>query len=225
MIAAALSWFDEPGETLERCVRSLAGVADVIVALDGRWLLYPGPEVVSPLEQGEALHAAAAEAGIPVVDATCPAGRPWDSQMAKRSTLMRLAAELAPWTLVIDADESVDADPAALTDALRDTSLDVAEVTLVKAGAGVFDTRPRPRRRLYRASAGVRVELGHNGYRAADGRWLNGDPEHVELEPAADVTAHLRITHDLDAHPPARREKADVYYRLRRRMEAEWALV
>lgn len=224
MIAAALCWFDEPPETLDRCVRSLAGVADVLVALDGRWALYPAAVNVSPLEQAEAIHSAASEIGIPVVDESCPANRPWASQIEKRTALMQLAAVLAPWTLVIDADEYVDqTTPDALQVALRDTASDVAEIAISNTGSGIFDTRPHARRRVYRASAQVTIDRGHNGYRAYDGRWLNGDLDHVELEAAVDCFNHLHLVHDRDARSPARVASSTSYYRLRNRFEEEWA--
>jgi len=169
-IAAALCWFDEPPETLRRCVSSLAGVADVVVALDGRWKVYPGPANISLLEQAEAIHEAAAAIGIPVVDESCRATQPWPSQIEKRAALMRLAAEHGHWTFVVDADEYVaEASSVELRAALQDTACDVAEVAIAATGRGVFDARPHPRRRIYRSSAAVGLERGHNGYRAAAG--------------------------------------------------------
>jgi hypothetical protein len=225
VIAAALSWFDEQPEALRRCVRSLAGVADVVVALDGRWSLFPGSRNVSPLEQAEAIHEAATEIGIPVIDESCRSSSPWESQMEKRTALMRFAAEREPWTLVIDADEYItDCATVALRDELLDAALDVAEVAIIPAGPGIFDTRAKPRRRLYRSSVRVTVERGHNGYRTMDGRWLNGDAAHVDVEPAVDLSALLALVHDHDARQDSRERAADSYYRLRAKVEGEWAV-
>jgi hypothetical protein len=66
-IVAALAWYREPPEFLDRLVRSLAGLVDVLVALDGAWALFPDAEPHSTLAEGMALHEAGAlDAGVAV---------------------------------------------------------------------------------------------------------------------------------------------------------------
>jgi hypothetical protein len=137
---------------------------------------------------------------------------------------MQRAATEGDWTLVIDADEHIEAsDPAALRDALAETDVDVVEVRSRQVGVRLRSPSVRPVRRLYRAAAGVTVERAHFGYRAADGRWLNGDRRHVDPVPALDSTGFLTITNDLDARTLARARSAELYYRRRARAREEWA--
>lgn len=138
---------------------------------------------------------------------------------------MQQAEMLGDWILVIDADEHVASfDGRALTGQLADTALDVAEVAIRNIGAGLFQTKPRPRRRLYRAAAGITVEQAHNGYRAADGRWLNGDPAHVSLESALDVAHAVEVVHHRDARSTDRAARAAFYYQTRTKLgEETWA--
>ena len=71
-IAAALAWYDEPPAFLDRCARSLAGVVDELVALDGAWRLQPDGQPYSPYEQVDSLRAACADVGLRLRDMTHP---------------------------------------------------------------------------------------------------------------------------------------------------------
>lgn len=222
-IVAALCWFDEQPETLERCATSLAGVADVLVALDGRWVLFPQDRTSSPIEQVVALRHAAESVGVRYVAETELYAGLWPSQVAKRAALMRIAREQADWVLVVDADESIEScDGAELRSALEATDLDVARVRTHRVGAGVRTAFGNPRR-LYRSSTGVTVERCHNGYRAANGRWLNGDPAFVDLEPELDVMGILTLEHFVVRD--GIRDRLDREYSMARRREQieSWA--
>lgn len=216
-IAAALCWFDEESDALERCASSLAGVADVLVALDGRWMLFPHERSSSPIEQVVALRRAAESAGVQYVAETALYAGLWPSQVAKRAALMRIARDQADWVLVIDADESIEScDVDELRSALDTTELDVARVKTHRIGDGVRTQFGNPRR-LYRSSTGVTVERVHNGYRAADGRWLNGDPAYVDLEPELDVMEILTLQHVVTRGSV--RDRLDREYSMARRRE------
>lgn len=220
-IAAALCWFDEPVAFLDRCVRSLEGVVDHLVAYDGAWDLFPGGTFQSPPEQRAALAAAASEVGLPVVD-WLPTGI-WPSQVEKRSALMHHARQLGEWILVIDADEWIDrADPDVLRWVLRETEHDVAEVAFRKTTVGDGVSHPARIRRLYRSSALAGVELAHNGYRTADGRWLHGDRAYVSVEPAESGAAeHLRMLHARNSRGAERQAASREYHRARHRGRVE----
>lgn len=224
LLCACLAWFAETPESLERCVSSLAGVADVLVALDGRWQEMPGEADRSSTEEWRAIKAAAKEAGIKLKISA--AGAPFASQVAKRAALMRRAAATdAAWLLVIDGDEELDCpDPGAARDALERIENDVVHVTLHIEGLGARQI-DRGVRRLYRSSTGVTVEVAHNGYRAKDGRWLHGDPHKVALEtPSLDLEPLLKINHHIDARPRHRQKQAAAYRIERRRQRIEaWA--
>lgn len=223
-ITAALAWFDEQPETLARCVRSLDGVADNLLAVDGRWDLFDAPMNISPLDQAEAIHGAAAEIGLTVREETCSANRPWPSQAAKRDYMLRTAATMGDWVFYIDADEHVtEAERATLHAALAETSLDVATVLMRNYGRSYFT---RPKRRLFRSAAGlsVAVHVAHNAVRAGN-RWLAGNRSYVTLDEALDLTSALTLAHDVDAHDRGPDSPKTRYYERRSRQKVEtWAV-
>jgi hypothetical protein len=223
LIAAVLVWFDESVASLERCVTSLAGVADLLVAVDGRWKMFPGSELYSPPEQAEAIRQSAAAATIECSVTQAPRAA-LISQVAKRNYALALAESSADWVLVIDGDEWVEACDAEALRGLLAAAKDVCEVSIRNEGRGVFQKRPAPRRRLYRADAGVTVELAHNGYRAGDGRWLNGDRDHVDLAASEDLSTVIGLAHDRDARSNERQRSCGFYYDVRAKVGAEeWA--
>lgn len=221
-ITACLAWYRETPESLDRCVRSLAGVCDRLIALDGRWELFPGDGFLSTDEERDAVLEAAR--GAHVAGMLVSPAKPFASQVEKRALLMTLAAD-ADWLLVIDGDEHLRCpDPNAFRTALAETDADVCRVNLRNYGGGVTQGE-RPVRRVYRASTGVTVETAHNGYRTADGRWLHGDPAYAKpLERADTLEDLLTVEHDVDARPSDRRAAAKEYRRERSRDRVEaWA--
>lgn len=106
-IAAAICWYDEPREHLERVVASVAPVVDRIVAFDGRWESFPPDRYWIP--QGLTMRDILSSLPIDTLVACAPS-RPWPSQAAKRTALYRAASEHADWVLVIDADEEIRVD-------------------------------------------------------------------------------------------------------------------
>ena len=214
MIVAALAWYNEPIPFLQRCVASLQGVADRLVCYDGPWQLYPHNRPRSPIEQPHAISRTAWDHGI---ECEILSGLVWSSQVAKRDALMRYAQTRGDWVLVIDGDEWVHAArPFELRAALDSLPGEVAMVGCAVSEAGGEYERPNPIRRLYRSAAGVTVETAHNGYRTADGRWLHGDPLHVPLEPAVDLSRLLTLRHER-AHRGGERDAARLAYRRARR--------
>lgn len=224
MIAACLVWYEEETASLERCVSSLSGVADVVVAVDGKWQMFPGVHTYSDPGQAAAIRQTALGAGIACRIVKAPA-RALVSQVAKRDYAMRLASEHGDFVLVIDGDEFVEwCDIEAFRAVLSAAPEDVCTVGIRNTGQLVFQKLRHARRRGYRSAAGVTVTQAHNGYRAADGRWLNGDSTHVPLEPAADTAGLVEVAHDRDARPRERQDRAGFYYRVRGVLGAEgWA--
>ena len=215
-IVAALPWYDEPVAFLDRCVRSLAGVADELVAVDGRWEHYSDTEpVLSHWTQAQAI-ARAADA-IALDHRVWMGPNVWGSQVAKRAALMELASEAGDWILVIDADEYIaNSLPGHLRPALQETELDVGLVGFTTLNG----SRPPSRiRRIFRR--GTTVKTAHNGYNLG-GRWLHGDSAHVRLEDAVDVSAYVSMHDDCGARDELRTEKKRDYRqaRARHRLEA-----
>lgn len=221
-IAACLAFWRESPETLTRCVSSLVGVCEYLVALDGPWDLMPHDSIsADPAEVNAIIKAASAGAGKPnrLKASVHFTQERWESQVAKRAELMRLGAETGcQFLMVIDGDEWIEfAHEHDVHDKLEASELDVALVTSHRIGMGV-KTIYRPMRRIYRASTGVTVQTAHNGYVTADGRWLHGDPAYVTLEEPLDLDGSLVIAHDLEARTGPRR-RAQLDYRANRRKE------
>jgi hypothetical protein len=222
-VTACVVWFNEEPDTLVRCVTSLSGVADRVVALDGAWRHFPHEFVSSPRDQHDAIRAAAAAAGGFRSVTVMPARKAWRSQVAKRAAVLELARVVgSDWLLVIDADEHVEScDREGLRARLAETPRDVCEVGFRTYGEGVKSTRPVQIRRFYRASTGVTVDVAHNGYRTADGRWLHGDGRHVKREPAADLSDLIKVAHDRDARTLGRQQSRVEFLDARRRLNLE----
>lgn len=218
MIAAALSWYLEPIPFLERLVRSLTGVVDELVALDGRWKGYDdGAVAYSTAEEHDVLANECIAAGI--THRIVETDRPWGSQVAKRARLMELAAENESWVLVIDGDDFLhEADGLALRASLELTSLHVAEIMAQRTNEpwphSGLPLRPYPIRRLFRARDDVgnviTVERAHNGYRLGS-KWLLGDRARVTLEPALDLSRVVTLHHDADRGAERRAKQKDYY--------------
>jgi hypothetical protein len=229
-ITACLCWYDEPLELLMACVGSLGGLADELVALDGRWNHFPGDAFRSPQEQSEAIFGACHATGLKGVLGH-PAYAPFASQVEKRQRLVDIATMRdADWLLIVDADEHVLAhDRDALELALIETQRDVAELELTNL-AQEWPLNELPihtyrTRRLFRAAARPRYELAHNGVRSAGGAWLNGDHRHVDLVAAVDVSAAITIGHACDARPKDRQKQRIDYYRARNAAQLEdWSV-
>lgn len=224
-IVAALAWYDEPVEFLDRLVRSLTPHVDHLVCLDGAWNGYDGGPA-SPREQRDVIRAAAEDTGlswtVEVPEKT------WESQAKKRAHLFSLAIDdhQADWVLVVDGDEElVRCDDQLFRTALELTSLDVVMALNINLNRFVpikdFPQSRWPIRHMYRGLYGLTVERAHNGVRTMDGRWLHGDPLHVRLQPALDLSAILQFHHDNGNRPVDRNRKARAYRELRDRERLE----
>lgn len=208
-IVAALAWFDEPVEFLERCVRSLAGVVDEIVALDGAWRHFPDGARRSPLEQQGVIVAAAQKAGI-VPTVRSPKGI-WESQVQKRAALMELAGLNADWVFVVDADEYIAAaDGDAARHELAYTDLLCGYVTFrnLNRGESMPGTTPLSglNRRFFRA--GTTVQIVHSGY-------MHGKRNLLVTEDAHDLSRLVELEHDNVNRGADRNERSRQYRRAR----------
>ena len=215
-ITAALAWFDEPPEFLARCVRSLEGLVDEVVAVDGGWRWFPGARCASSPAEVRAIREAADDAGIKarvIVPSSV-----FDSQVHKRAFLMEEAGRWSDWVFVIDADEYiVRHDEAIVRSELADTDAVVAAVAIENLHLG--DKLPHDyhregglRRRFYRS--GTTVVVVHSGYSYQGRHLLRG-------EPAVDLGDSVQIVHDICNRGPERNEKWRQYREARTRERVE----
>jgi hypothetical protein len=113
-IVGLLSWWDESPTWLAATVTGMARFCDHIVALDGRYALYPDRRVWSGCEESYAIVDAARAAGVGFT--LSQPGRPYLDEMAKRTHLFQLGAAHArtfeDWFFVCDADEVVVESPS-----------------------------------------------------------------------------------------------------------------
>jgi hypothetical protein len=221
-IIAALCWYDEDPAFLTRIVRSLNGVADHLVAVGGRWELFPEAEHDRADDEIAALEAAAAAIGLEMSLHERLVGA-WPSQVEKRDRMMQWAAEHGDWILVVDGDEEITrADMDVVRAELEATDLHVAQALTVPMNRSwpysEMPTHPRPVRKLYRA--GTRVERAHNGYRF-DGEWLQGDTAHVVPAEALDLSASLHVAHDNANRGKDRNGRSKTYRKQRREERVE----
>ncbi len=225
-IVAALCWYDEEPAALERLVLSLEGIADVLVAADGPFLLYGG-QPKSSSEQADALRFAAARIGIRMEEL---APRVWSTQVAKRKLLTTWASttryverDEESWMLVVDADEYVlRADPDELRARLAATERDVAYVYGEDTGRRGELGRWR---RLFRCRPELTVWNAHNEYVIVEAsqsvRRLHGDPRDGDLDEPEDLSDLLVLGHDAGGRPFDRQKAARRYYVLRNQSETE----
>jgi hypothetical protein len=101
IVTAALAWFDEAPEDLDRFVRALPVACDRLVALDGGYDRYPGAAPESDEEEKWAIISAAEDIGLPLL---MPSPRLWRGQVEKRSVLYELASKGSDWVFTLDAD-------------------------------------------------------------------------------------------------------------------------
>lgn len=188
-ITGALPWWNELPEDLDRCVRSLAQVADRIVALDGAYIRYPEATVTSDPAQADAIRKAARDVGLDCL--ILQPDRLWAGQVEKRSHLLAAATVGSDWIVTVDADHIITADREHTRFVLERVQEDVLEVPyrtpvnperLMKdSAAGIWHIQQSESIQwiphLWRALPGFRVEKRHWWYSAmkVGGRvWLWG---------------------------------------------------
>jgi hypothetical protein len=174
-----LIWYDEPSAVMGQCLAGLqyAGV-DHVVALDGRYELFPGEGHLSPAEQEGLVVLACRSMGMGCTLYVPPA--PWPGEVEKRAHMFNIGlAEAYPgdWFFVVDADIVVTTVPGDLKERLEATEYDMAAVTVRDMSAAAanrpdwpeyFDIRP-----LFRAQP-IQPVGNHHTYTTLDGRVLWG---------------------------------------------------
>lgn len=195
---------------LEGMVESLAAAdVDHLVAVDGRYALYPPDRFHPYREQNAVILRAADNAGV---SAQIVGRAVWKGgEVEKRNHMIRVAqlrqgASPRDWFLIIDADERiVHADPdlkARLEAAPEDTAYYQLDTDVVRG--------------LYRNTPGLNVRTAHYGYH--DGKRFLWDGFG---EPALNLTGALKLTHLRDQRSPERKAAQQAYYQARQDQRIE----
>ncbi len=220
-IAACIVWYDEPLESIDRCLRSLPLVADELVIADGRWEGFDDEAPAASMgDQRDLVYRLATQLFEAPVMIGCeePMPKPWTSQVDKRRNVYRIGSLISDWLLVLDMDEHVErCESRLLRDFLRNTELlsgDIGMRTIhgPSAPEGVHKTP-----RLFATKLGITVEGSHNGIRTLRGDWLTGDPKYVPIVERLDARPFITCYHTQGADRPKEREMADRRYRRWRR--------
>lgn len=211
---ALLSWYDEQPDHLRRCVRSLAGFADVLVSLDGSYATWPGGEARSDWTQGAAIINAAASAEVRLVYPMVE--RQWASEVEKRATMFELARQAGAtpedWFLIIDGDMELASYTPEARKLLAASTRDIAEVRWHDVMVNGMPSSTLRFRSLFRALPGLTVERTHYLYTVdcpkCGGRGTvvkNGphDDEYDSHFPCSDCheTSRRFLWHEPSGHP------------------------
>ncbi len=217
-IIGLLPWFDEPVESLLTCLQAMARAdTDHIVAVDGRYALYPADHDVSHPNEYAAIVLACRELGMGCTIHQ-PSG-PWEGgEVEKRTFLFTLAWSIArpgDWFWVQDADQVVMQAPDDFKDRLTATEHDAVEVKILDTVAlrARQDDWPAffTMRALFRAQP-LTVGPAHCQYRREDGSLLWGYEGDGRMLPALDLSADVLVEHRPDLRPLERQHAKLVYY-------------
>lgn len=216
---ALVSFYDEPIANLLNCLRAMADAGtDHVIAMDGRYAMFPGEDAASSIEQHARIVAGCRQLGM-ACTLHVPAEPFVGNEVEKRNGLFALAYALAEpgvdWFWVQDADQFVTDWPKDLKARLAASEQDVAQVDLVdmpllRANHPGMSAH-LPQRALFRAQR-ITVGPSHAIYRADDGRLLWGwEPDCVQAD-ALDLTGVVRVEHHPDTREQARVQAKMRYY-------------
>lgn len=213
-----MSFYDEPVTALITAISSLklAGV-DHLVALDGRYSMFPGEQAASDANQHAAIVMTCRELGVDLT-LSVPT-EPWEgNEPAKRTALFALGWALADdgdWFLILDADTVITKWPGEVRSLLERTESETAVVNVLDTVALRINQRNMPPYfeycGLFKAQP-ITVGPHHAMYSRADGQALwagNGEPSPV---PALDLTKRVLIEHRPDSRPVERQQAKVTYY-------------
>lgn len=222
-IVGCLVWADEDPQWLMAAVTALAPLLDHLVALDGRYMLYPGAlsQAASSIDQSRAILEAAAACHLGVT-LHRPEAAYVGNEVEKRQLGVRLA-QLAKesdddWMVVFDADMVARKfEPAYIRNDLAGSDHLVAQYGLIEDPGSDGITAVRA---IYRLTEGLEYGPAHYcvSAPASDGTrvWLWGNPGiHRPYVEALNLTGVLQFDHRNTNRTLARTERAREYYRKR----------
>jgi len=160
-ITAALAWWDELPEDLDRCIRSLGHIADKVVAVDGAYRRYPGATITSPQDQVVAIREAATSVGIECE--VIQIDRLWAGQVEKRAHLLNAAGIGSDWIAVVDTDHIISTDRELARDEISHMGpdVDVISVTFFTPANDERDINESSATGWHQSMNGTRINLSH----------------------------------------------------------------
>jgi hypothetical protein len=232
-VYALLSYYDERVEHLERCVRSLKGFADTLIAVDGAYKTFSGDSPDSSIAERFAVVDAGRAAGLK--RCVYNVRERWDSEVQKRATMFEFARQCGAtpddWFLIIDADMALAEFTADARDKLAASDLDVAEVRFQDMQINGVASSTMTFRSMFRALPGLTVERTHYLYTvpcascggsdryciACNGtrrRFLWHEPNgQLSREPILYLFDDVTLHHFSSQRDPERRMRAMDYYK------------
>ena len=153
-VIGLVSWWDESPTWLAASIASLSRFCDHVVALDGRYALYPDTRTQSGTSEVEAILETARAAGMGVTIHTAP--RTFKDEMEKRTHLFKLGAIEArieqDWFFVLDGDEVVIEAPP------KHETLGFLEATTADTVTGTLFERTDPHQDTWRTDLGMQLQ-------------------------------------------------------------------
>lgn len=226
-LIALLSFYDEPVSALALCVDGLAMAgASHVVAVDGRYAMFPSNGDVSPPDQRAHLDAACRHHGLSLTTFVPP--RAWaGNEPEKRTWMFALGlacSEPGDWFWVIDGDmvvTSADDLPARLEAAEEEAAEVLIEDVLARRASRPDWPARFPMRCVFRAQPIV-VGPQHWMYRnLITGQVVWRGTDRQGLPPALDLTGHVTVEHRPHQRSVARTLAKDQYYTRRDQLGVE----
>lgn len=217
-IYALLSYWDEKPEHLTRCVDSLEGFYDYLIAVDGSYSTFDPARYYSAADQCRAIFYAGSSP-VDLIDSHAD----WPSEVAKRAAMFEYGREAGAtsddWFLIIDADMALAEFTPDARALLTATDLNVAEVRWNDVQIDGVIHNVAQFRSMFRALPGLTVERTHWLYVTPDEahahgrRFLWHTPDgHISQEPVLDLTNHVTLNHFNSQRDPDRKARARDYY-------------
>lgn len=233
-----LNFYEESASWLAATISSAKGLVDHVVAIDGRYMLFPDGEAQSRSDQATTIVEIAQSCGMGLT--LHRKNELWiGNEVEKRTHLFKLAlldATEDDWLFVLDADEVVTRCPGDTRKRLEETDLHAAYVTAwtredqhdnpkKERAAQQFNWEQKstfPVRKFFRALPGLHCERNHYTYVAGDGTkvWGNTTYEGHDVCPTLDIT-DFRVEHKTGFRSQHRRQAAKDYYQRRDQLAVE----
>lgn len=229
-VCALMAFYDDPADTTEAAIRSVEGLVDHLVAVDGAYASFPGGEAKSPPEMRERIQVVAEEIGVNVLFYT-PADVWAGGEVEKRDRMYRMGdATGADWFTILDTDFLFEypLGTHAVVDALDAAQgYEVGQIKLVdyltQEGSDERVRQESPLPLFYRASGLAPIHIGPTHYHT----WREGAGTHLwgcgntPQVPWADLSDVVHVHHKWWERDQNRQIRKWMYYMQRDQAKLE----